>query len=148
MNIDVREVSEFVITEDRYRWFRDEDIDRYIGFSEDFKIGDVQTLNPAMEHHFEVYLDDRHVGDFRCQFNSDEDKKLQRAEFFIIVGVRNAGVGSQVFPALIEASKKYYKQLYCTVHKSNFRSVKLMKKNGFYVDDMDNAELLLKLDLK
>lgn len=145
--IDVREVDVFHIDEKRHRWYTDQDIDRYIGFNGDLKVGDNQPINTEVERHFELHLDGEHVGDVRTKFNSEEDKQNKAAEFFIIVGVRNAGVGSKAFPKFIEYSKKYYSQLYCTVHKSNVRSAKLMKKVGFYVDAIKGNELVFRLDL-
>jgi RimJ/RimL family protein N-acetyltransferase len=148
MSVTVKEVDKFIINEKRYRWLTDPDIDRYIGFSEDPVLGDVQKIDKNVERHFELYKNDEHIGDIRFKYADENDKKLKRAEFYIIVGVRNSGVGSLVFPVLINHVRSIYNQIYCTVHKSNFRSVKLMKKNGFYVDDIIGNELLFRLDLE
>jgi RimJ/RimL family protein N-acetyltransferase len=145
--ITVNEVFTFDVTEDRFRWYSTDDIDRYIGFSEHLKIGESHPLNAEKERHFECYFENEHVADFRCIQNNDEDKQNKRAEFIIIVGKRNMGVGSKSLPKLIEAVKTYYDSIYCYIHKSNIRSMKLMKKNGFYVDEIKGSEILLVLDL-
>jgi len=145
--ITVKEVFQFNVTHDRFRWYTDEDIDRYIGFGENLVVGDIHKLDKTKERHFECYLEDEHVADFRCIQQNDTDKALKRAEFIIIVGRRNAGIGSKVLPLLIESVKSYYESIYCYIHKSNIRSVKLMKKNGFYVEEIRGSELLLVLDL-
>jgi RimJ/RimL family protein N-acetyltransferase len=144
--IEIKEVKEFKVTKDRVRWYSDEDIERYIGFSDKMKFGEIHPLDPEKERHFEIFFDGDHVGDVRMIVQNENDQKLKRAELIIIVGRRNAGIGSKSFPFLVKKLKNYYDSIYCYIHKSNFRSVKLMKKNGFYVEEMKENELLLVLD--
>lgn len=148
MSVEIKEIKEFEITETRFRWLNDDDIERYIGFSDGIHIGDVQKIDSKNERHFEIYNNNEHVGDIRFKYNSESDRKNKSAEFFIIIGVRNAGMGSRVFPKAISAASNYFKQIYCFVHKSNIRSAKLMKKNGFYVDELTKNDILFKLDLE
>ncbi|MCB0279445.1 MAG: GNAT family N-acetyltransferase [Calditrichaeota bacterium] len=147
MNIEIKEVSEFHITEQRYRWLKDEEVDRYIGFAEELEPNVTYQLKPDNERHFEIYFENSLAGDIRFLYNSEDDKIAKRAEFIIIIGKRNRGLGSLALPLVIEKVKTYYTSIYCYIHKSNFRSLKLMKKNGFYVSDIEGAELLLELDL-
>lgn len=147
MTIQVKEIQNFEINEARYRWLTDDDIDRYIGFGTDIEIGKIYKIDNEKERHFEIYADDELIGDIRFIYSNDQDKAQHRAEFIIIIGKRNKGMGSLVFPSIIKAVKPFYKSIYCYVHKSNIRSVKLMKKNGFYVDEIRGSELLLVLDL-
>lgn len=143
----VQEIDTYTITENRYRWLNDSDIDRYIGFSNSIELNDTQKLDKNKERHFEILEDDELVGDIRFIYNNEEDIRLKRAEFIIIIGKRNAGIGSKAFPLIIEAIRNIFDSIYCYIHKSNFRSLKLMKKNGFHVEDIKDSELLLLLDL-
>lgn len=145
--IRVQETDIYEINEARYRWLNDSDIDRYIGFSDEVKLNDSQKIDKENERHFEIFDDDELVGDIRFIYNSDDDKQMRRAEFIIIIGKRNAGIGSKSFPVIMNAVKSIFNSIYCYIHKSNFRSVKLMKKNGFYVEDIKGSELLLVKDL-
>ena len=147
MSISIKEVSEFYISEQRYRWLKDDEIDRYIGFAEDLEQGRTYLLDPEKERHFEIYFEDSLAGDIRFLYNSQQDKREKRAEFIIIIGKRNRGLGSLALPLIIEEVKAYYRSVYCYIHKSNFRSVKLMKKSGFFVTDIEGSELLLELEL-
>ena len=148
MKIEVKETKQFYINEARFRWLTDDDIDRYIGFGTDIKVGKTYHLNSEKERHFEIYADDELVGDIRFIYTDPDDKANRRSEFIIIIGKRNKGIGSIVFPYIIDTIKDIYDAIYCYVHKSNIRSVKLMKKNGFYVDEIKGSELLLVLDIK
>lgn len=147
MSITIKEIDEFYISEQRFRWLKDDEIDRYIGFGTDLEKGKTYSIDSSRERHFEIYFEDSLAGDIRFLYNSEEDKKEKRAEFIIIIGKRNRGLGSLALPIIIEKVKTYYDSIYCYIHKSNFRSVKLMKKSGFFVSDIEGNELLLELDL-
>ena len=147
MSIHIKEVDQFYISDQRYSWLKDDEIDRYIGFGDDLKPGKTYKLNSKKERHFEIYFEDSLAGDIRFLYNSDQDKREKRAEFIIIIGKRNRGLGSLALPIIINEVKNYYSCIYCYIHKSNFRSVKLMKKNGFIVSDIEGSELLLELEL-
>jgi RimJ/RimL family protein N-acetyltransferase len=148
MKIEVRETKQFYINEARFRWLTDDDIDQYIGFGTNIELGKTYDLDSEKERHFELYEDEELIGDVRFIYSDVDDKAQRKAEFIIIIGKRNKGLGSIVFPYIIETVKELYDSIYCYVHKSNIRSVKLMKKNGFYVDEIKGSELLLVLDLR
>jgi RimJ/RimL family protein N-acetyltransferase len=140
--IRLKKIDKFIITEDRHRWMTDEDIDRYIGFTDNLAIGTEYILNHEKEMHFEIYDSSQLVGDVRFILDR-ENTALRRAEMIIIIGKRNLGYGTKAFPLILETCKKYFDELFCIIHKSNFRSLKLFKNNGFIVEDIHDSELYL-----
>ena len=141
--ISINEVDNFLINNDRFRWYTSDDISRFIGFSDTFKEGESFSVNTPLERLLEIRLNGEHVGDVRLISKSEDELLGKTAEFFIIFGKRNAGVGSIVLPKVMEYLSHLYVSLYCTVHTSNLRSLKLLKKNGFYVEELKTPELLL-----
>jgi len=56
---------------------------------------------------------------------------------------RGEGVGTKALNLLLDKMKNMFTAVYCTVNRYNIASLKMLRKNGFFIKDLKGNEFVL-----
>ena len=135
-------------TRTRRDWQKDPVVNKYLKFEDGVSLKDGANQLINFQKYYEIYDHERHVGDIKVFYENEEDIFEQRAQLLMIVGERNRGIGKAALKLLLEKLQAAYRSVYCIIHRSNIASLKMLKSNGFQIEDLneDNLRLSRKLE--
>jgi len=134
------------ITEDYISWIRSESITKFTKIKKN-KIEDIiqyvlKNISDKNVFFLKILFNNIHIGNVRIQKIRN---KKEEASVAIIIGNKrfhNKGIGSAVIAKVIKIMKKdkNIKTLSAYIHKNNYSSISIFKKNGF-VKDLTNQSI-------
>jgi RimJ/RimL family protein N-acetyltransferase len=65
----------------------------------------------------------------------------------MVIGDRNQGIGTQALKLLIDKLKYSYNTVYCIIQRKNIASLKILKRNKFQVENLENDTIRLSRNL-
>ena len=141
MEVRLKQIQEFVKNKTREKWLLDPIIRKFVDTDSDKKAPD--SWKPAFIQNFEIYLGKKLIGDIKV-FGNAGDTKKRVAQILIVLGDnRGEGVGSKALSLLLEKLKKMFSVVYCNVNRYNIASLKMLRKNGFFIKDLKGNEFVL-----
>lgn len=143
MNLDLKETDRLDFTPQRKEWIKDTEVKSYIFFRENHShYKDVDAL-ADFQRYYEVYDRDKLVGDIKIFYETENDIVQKRGQLLMIIGERNNGIGTKALSLLLDKVKNSYNSVYCNILRSNVASLKMLKNNGFHVENIEGDELTL-----
>jgi len=143
MLLDLKEASNIQVTSERKSWIKDPKINRYLVLRDKPPRNNKKAHLTNFEKYYEIYEVDRHVGDIKVFYETEEDILKERAQILMVVGKRNHGIGTNALHLLLDRVKGKYKSVYCIIDRSNIASLKMLKRNGFEVDKLERNKVIL-----
>jgi RimJ/RimL family protein N-acetyltransferase len=143
MLINLKEAGSIQVTPERKSWVRDSQISKYLILRDKPKTDPKKDFLTNFEKFYEVYELDKHVGDIKVFYETEEDIFKHRAQIIMVIGKRNNGIGSNALKLLLEKVKDEYQSLYCLIDRSNIASLKILKRNGFQIDKFERDKVRL-----
>jgi RimJ/RimL family protein N-acetyltransferase len=143
MLINLKEAGSIQKTPERKSWVQDSQISKYLVLRDKPKTDHQKDLLTNFEKFYEVYELDKHVGDIKVFYETEEDIFKQRAQIIMVIGKRNNGIGSNALKLLLKKVKDEYQSLYCLIDRSNIASLKILKRNGFQIDRFERDKVRL-----
>ena len=141
MEVHIKKIKEFVKNKTRERWLLDPIISRFIYHHPDKK--PLDFYKPSFIHNFEIYLGKKLIGDIKV-FGDDNDFRKKVAQILIVLGEnRGEGFGTKALNLLLEKLKNMFNAVYCNVNRYNIASLKMLRKNGFFIKDLKGNEFVL-----
>ena len=141
MEVHLRKIKEFVKNNSREKWLIDPIVKRFIHSNPGKNVEG--SWKPAFIHNFEIYIGRKLVGDIKV-FGSDSDIKKRVAQILIVLGEnRGEGVGTKAINLLLGKLQNMYTAVYCNVNRYNVASLKMLRKNGFFIKDLRGNEFIL-----
>jgi RimJ/RimL family protein N-acetyltransferase len=141
MEVQLKKIRQFVKNSTREKWLLDPIIKRFLNSDYNKETGN--TWKPAFIHNFEIYSGKKLIGDIKV-FGSDSDFKKKVAQILIVIGEnRGQGVGTKAIAMLLEKLKDMFGAVYCNVNRYNIASLKMLRKNGFFIKDLKGNEFVL-----
>ena len=147
MDLDLKEAVNIDYTPEREQWIEDPEIKKYIYFQETQPEQKDSNALTDFQRYYEVYDRDKLVGDIKIFYETETDILQKRCQLLMIIGERNNGIGTSALKLLLEKIKNSYNCVYCQILKSNLASLKMLKNNGFHVEEIQGEELILSKDL-
>lgn len=147
MDLNLKEAVHINFTSQRKEWIEDPEINKYIYFQETQPEQKDSNALTDFQRYYEVYDRDKLVGDIKIFYETEKDILQKRAQLLMIIGERNNGIGTTALKILLEKIKDSYNSVYCQILKSNLASLKMLKNNGFQVEDVEGDELILSKNL-
>lgn len=142
-DVHLKETKKIIFSSERSTWIDDPQVSNYIYFSE----SEPDEPLTAFKRYYEIYEDNRLVGDIKVFYDSEQDIMQQRGQILMVVGERNRGIGTAALSLLLEKMRGNYKSAYCEILRTNVASLKILKRNGFAIDRIDGQNLILSHDL-
>ncbi len=145
MILELKEKDQIQTNEERESWLSDPLVQQYVELRDvgsvrnDEDYGSLTNFN----RYYEIYNHDHHVGDIKVFYETEDDIFYKRAQILMVVGDRNKGIGTEALKILMDKMKDIYQSAYCVIQKSNIASLKILKRNNFHVDKMDDQTILL-----
>ena len=147
MYIDLKETNNIQPTQERLSWVYDPAVNEYI-FNSDPIPEEDETNNLTRFHkYYEIYQQGQHVGDIKVFYETEEDILKKRAQILMVVGNRNKGIGTDAINLLLDRLKGNYYSVYCNILRSNVASLKILKRNGFSIEKINENNLLLSCNI-
>lgn len=143
MLINLKEAGSIQVTPERKSWIQDSQISKYLVLRDKPKTDPKKDFLTNFEKFYEVYELDKHVGDIKVFYETEEDIFKQRAQIIMVIGKRNNGIGSNALKLLLKRLKDEYQSLYCLIDRSNIASLKILKRNGFQIDKFERDKVRL-----
>lgn len=141
MEVRLKQIQEFVKNKTREKWLLDPIIRKFFDNDSDKKV--IDSWKPAFIQNFEIYLDKKLIGDIKV-FGNTKDIKKRAAQILMVLGdERGHGIGSKALGMLLEKLKDMFSTVYCTVNRYNIASLKMLRKNGFFIKDLKGNEFVL-----
>lgn len=141
MEVRLKKIKEFVKNNTREKWLVDPFISRFIHHDADKKQPD--SNKPSFMHNFEIYLGKKLIGDIKV-FGDEKDTRMGMARILIVLGEkRGEGIGTTAINLLLEQLKKMFSAVYCNVNRYNLASLKMLRKNGFFIQDLKGNDFIL-----
>jgi RimJ/RimL family protein N-acetyltransferase len=141
MEVRLKQIQEFVKNKTREKWLHDPGIKKFI-YADPSK-NDVESRKPEFIHNFEIYLGKKLIGDIKV-FGDDSDFKKKVAQILIVMGDnRGEGIGTKAINMLLEKLKDMFSAVYCNVNRYNIASLKMLRKNGFFIKDLKGNQFIL-----
>jgi len=143
MHVSLKQAKRIELNSIRNRWIDDPIVSSYVFLNEkapkENRSGDLTDFRK----YYEIYEGQELVGDIKLFYESEEDILQKRAQVLMVVGERNRGIGTQALALLIEREQKNYRSFYCEIQRSNVASLKILKRNGFNIDKIDENHIFL-----
>lgn len=143
MQLELVEQNTINPTPARRKWLEDPAVSKYILLEDDVSLKDGANQLVNFQKYYEIFVGDRHVGDIKVFYETEEDIFEKRAQLLMIVGERNQGIGKAALQLLLERLRESYHSVYCIIQKSNIASLKMLKHNGFQIDRFDDQNIRL-----
>ena len=143
MLINLKEAGSIQVTPERKSWIQDSQISKYLVLRDKPKTDPRKDFLTNFEKFYEVYELDKHVGDIKVFYETEEDIFKKRAQIIMVIGKRNNGIGSNALKLLLKRLKDEYQSLYCLIDRSNIASLKILKRNGFQIDKFERDKVRL-----
>jgi len=143
MTIQIKETQYIDSSTDRLRWIRDPEIQSYVTLQDVGNSDRTANTLPNFQRYYEIFYQDEHVGDIKVYYDCEADIFDQRAQILMVVGERNQGIGTEALRLLIREIKDYYRSVYCIIDRTNIASLKILKRNGFSIEQMDEDTIRL-----
>ena len=143
IDIHLKETSRLQFNHERKQWIDDPYISQYVYFSQDTTPEDLENSLASFNKYYEIYEGDQLVGDIKVFYENEEDIFLKRAQILMVISKRSQGIGTRALKMLLEQLKGCYNSVYCRINRNNIASLKMVKNNGFLVEDWDDEELVL-----
>jgi len=141
MEVHLKQIQEFVKNKTREKWSLDPIVKKFIHNDNDKNVTD--SWKPAFIHNFEIYLGKKLIGDIKV-FGNSKDTKKKVAQILIVLGDnRGEGVGTKALHILLGKLKNMFTAVYCNVNRYNIASLKMLRKNGFFIKDLKGNEFVL-----
>jgi RimJ/RimL family protein N-acetyltransferase len=147
--LHLKETRELQINEERESWVSDPQIREYIELRDAGSMDlnqDTSSLT-NFNRYYEIYKNDSHVGDIKVFYDNEDDIFNKRAQILMVVSERNQGIGTQALELLLETLQDNYNSVYCIIQRTNIASLKILKRNLFNVETLDNYTLCLTRNL-
>ena len=143
MDLGLKETEQINYTSQRKEWTQDPEINKYIYFQETQPEQKDSNALTDFQRYYEVYDRDKLVGDIKIFYKNETDILQKRGQLLMIIGERNNGIGSTALKLLLEKIKDSYNSVYCQILRTNVASLKMLKNNGFQVEEIEGDELTL-----
>ena len=143
MDLGLKETEQINYTSQRKEWTQDPEINKYIYFQETQPEQKDSNALTDFQRYYEVYDRDKLVGDIKIFYENETDILQKRGQLLMIIGERNNGIGSTALKLLLEKIKDSYNSVYCQILRTNVASLKMLKNNGFQVEEIEGDELTL-----
>jgi len=147
MQIELIEQKTIKPTITRRKWLEDAVINKYLLLEDTVSVKDGKNTLTNFQKYYEIYAGDRHVGDIKVFYETEDDIFEKRAQLLMIVGERNQGIGKSALKILLEKLTDSYKSVYCIIHRSNIASLKMLKHNGFQIEKLEDHQIRLNRSL-
>lgn len=147
MDLNLKEAAKIDYTPERKEWTEDPEINKYIYFQESHPNQNDSNALTDFQRYYEVYNRDKLVGDIKIFYETETDILLKRGQLLMVIGERNHGIGTSALKLLLEKVKDSYNCVYCQILKSNLASLRMLKSNGFHVEEIQGEELTLSKNL-
>ncbi len=143
MQIELIEQKRIEPTSTRRKWLNDPEVSKYLFLDENVSLQDGANLLKNFQKYYEIYEGDRHVGDIKVFYETEEDIFEKRAQILMIVGERSQGIGKSALKILLEKLRESYSNVYCIIQRSNVASLKMLKHNGFIIEKLKDQNIRL-----
>ena len=141
MEVRLKRIKQFVKNTTREKWLLDPIVKKFL--HHDNENEESSSWKPAFIHNFEIYTGRKLIGDIKV-FGNDGDFKNRVAQILIVVGEnRGEGVGTKAINLLLGKLKDMFNAVYCNVNRYNIASLKMLRKNGFFIKDLKGNEFVL-----
>jgi RimJ/RimL family protein N-acetyltransferase len=143
MLLDLREAASIQATAQRKSWVKDPQVNQYLVLRDK---PPRKKRNPNLtnfEKFYEIYELEKHVGDIKVFYETEEDILNKRAQILMVVGKRNHGIGTKALNILLDRMKEKYNSVYCVINRSNIASLKMLKRTGFEIEKLDRNKVIL-----
>ena len=149
MILHLKETKELQTNEERDSWVSDPQIKEYVELRDagSINLDEDNSSLTNFNRYYEIYKNDEHVGDIKVFYDSEDDIFNKRAQILMVVGERSQGIGTQALDLLIEELQDNYDSVYCIIQRTNIASLKILKRNMFNVETLDNYTLRLTRNL-
>ena len=149
MILQLIEKDDIQTNEERESWFNDPQIKEYVELRDAGSIGkdEIETSLTNFNRYYEIYNNNRHVGDIKTFYETEDDIFNKHVQILMVVGNRNQGIGTQALKLLIDKLKDSYNTVYCIIQRKNIASLKILKRNKFQVEKLDNDTIRLSRNL-
>ncbi len=148
MQLELIETKKIIPTSTRRKWLNDPEVNQYVYLDENISLRDGANTLTNFQKYFEIYECDRHVGDIKVFYETEEDIFERRVQLMMIVGERNHGIGKCALKILLEKLRGSYHSVYCVIQKSNVASLKMLKHHGFQIEKLEDHNIRLSLTLE
>ena len=143
MDLGLKETEQISLTSQREEWTKDPEIKKYIYFQEIQPEKKDSNALTDFQRYYEVYDHDKLVGDIKIFYENETDILLKRGQLLMIIGKRNNGIGTSALKMLLDKIKDSYNSVYCQIRRTNIASLKMLKNNGFQIEEIEGEELTL-----
>lgn len=143
MALDLKETEQINYTSQRKKWTEDPDINKYIYFQETKPEKKDSNALTDFQRFYEIYDHEKLVGDIKIFYENENDILQKRGQLLMIIGERNNGVGTTALKMLLDKIKDCYNSVYCQILRSNIASLKMLKNNGFQVEEIEGDAITL-----
>ena len=149
MILHLIEKNDIQTNEERESWFNDPQIKEYVELRDAGSIGkdEIETSLTNFNRYYEIYNNNRHVGDIKAFYETEDDIFNKHVQILMVVGNRNQGIGTQALKLLIDKLKDSYNTIYCIIQRKNIASLKILKRNKFQVENLENDTIRLSRNL-
>ena len=149
MILHLIEKDDIQTNEERESWFSDPQIKEYVELRDAGSIGkdEIETSLTNFNRYYEIYNNNRHVGDIKTFYETEDDIFNKHVQILMVVGNRNQGIGTQALKLLIDKLKDSYNTVYCIIQRKNIASLKILKRNKFQVENLENDTIRLSRNL-
>jgi len=137
MEIVLKPADHIELTPTRESWLADPEVNEYVYIRDKHhREYDTNSLT-NFDRFYEIFEKEKHVGDIKVFYETEADIFEKRAQLLIVVGERNRDIGTNAVNLLIHKIGNDYESFYCKILRSNIASLKILKKNGFILDNID-----------
>ena len=147
MILHLKEKENLDINDERNTWLEDPLVTEYVEIRDAGNIEDTDSLLTNFNRYYEIYNHDIHVGDIKLFYETEDDIFNKRAQILMVVGKRNQGIGTEALRLLLEKISNTYQSVYCIIQRTNVASLKILKRNDFEIEALDDYTLKLTRDL-
>lgn len=141
MEVRLKRIKQFVKNTTREKWLLDPIVKKFLHYNDENEQS--SSWKPAFIHNFEIYTGRKLIGDIKV-FGTNNDLKKKVAQILIVIGEnRGEGVGTKAINLLLGKLKNMFNVVYCTVNRYNIASLKMLRKNGFFIKDLKGNEFIL-----
>ena len=147
MILHLKETETIDINDRRSNWLQDPIVNEYVEIRDAGILDDSESSLTNFTRYYEIYNNDIHVGDIKLFYETEDDIFNKRVQILMVVGERRQGIGTEALRLLLEKIEKTYHSVYSIIQRSNIPSLKILKRNGFEIESMDEYTLTLSREL-
>jgi RimJ/RimL family protein N-acetyltransferase len=147
MILHLKEKESIDINDERNSWLKDPSVREYVEIRDAGVSEDIESSLTNFNRYYEIYNNDIHVGDIKLFYETEDDIFNKRAQILMVVGERSQGIGTEALRLLIDKIHKTYSSVYSVIQRTNVASLKILKRNNFRIDSLDDYTITLVRDL-